>query len=44
MLYIGNHTSFIPAVRGIPFILETPNDDEGWAREITLLGNSYKEN
>lgn len=26
-----------PALEGIPFILETPNDDTGWAREITLL-------
>ena len=26
-----------PATRGIPFILETPNDDEGWRREISLL-------
>ena len=26
-----------PALEGIPFILETPNDDEGWKREIVLL-------
>ena len=26
-----------PALKGVPFILETPNDDEGWKREITLL-------
>ena len=26
-----------PALEGIPFILETPNDDEGWKREIALL-------
>ena len=26
-----------PALEGIPFILETPNDDEGWTREIALL-------
>ena len=26
-----------PALRGLPFILETPNDDAGWAREIALL-------
>ena len=26
-----------PALEGRPFILETPNDDEGWAREIALL-------
>ena len=40
LLRVINH----PAVRGIPFILETPNDDEGWAREIALLRNGYKEN
>ena len=33
-----------PALEGKPFILETPNDDEGWAREIALLRNGYKEN
>lgn len=26
-----------PALKGIPFILETPNDDDGWTREIALL-------
>ena len=31
-----------PATEGIPFILETPNDDEGWAHEIALLRNEYK--
>lgn len=31
-----------PALRGIPFILETPNDDEGWAREIALLRDAYE--
>lgn len=25
-----------PALEGIPFILETPNDDEGWKKEIAL--------
>ena len=40
LLRVINH----PAVRGIRFILETPNDDEGWAREIALLRNGYKEN
>lgn len=30
---IVNH----PALAGLPLILETPNDDEGWAREIALL-------
>ena len=33
-----------PATKGIPFILETPNDDEGWAREIALLRKEYEEN
>ena len=32
-----------PATKGIPFILETPNDDEGWAREIALLREEYEE-
>ena len=32
-----------PATNGIPFILETPNDDEGWAREIALLRKEYEE-
>ena len=26
-----------PALEGLPFILETPNDDAGWAAEITML-------
>lgn len=30
---IVNH----PALQGLPFVLETPNDDEGWAREIAML-------
>lgn len=30
-----------PALKGIPFILETPNDDEGWKREIALLRERY---
>ena len=29
-----------PALQGIPFILETPNDDEGWTKEIQLLRES----
>ena len=29
-----------PALQGIPFILETPNDDEGWTKEIRLLRES----
>ena len=31
-----------PALKGIPFILETPNDDEGWTREIALLRDAYE--
>ena len=31
-----------PALRGISFILETPNDDEGWTREIALLKERYE--
>ena len=31
-----------PALEGIPFILETPNDDEGWTREIALLRDAYE--
>lgn len=30
-----------PALSGIPFILETPNDDEGWTREIAALRKAY---
>ena len=30
-----------PALKGVPFILETPNDDEGWKREIALLRERY---
>lgn len=30
-----------PALEGKPFILETPNDDEGWTREIALLKEKY---
>ena len=32
-----------PASEGKPFILETPNDDEGWTREIALLRERYSE-
>lgn len=32
-----------PALKGIPFILETPNDDEGWTKEIALLREKYQE-
>lgn len=34
---IVNH----PALRDLPLILETPNDDAGWAREIALLRGMY---
>ena len=30
-----------PALKELPFILETPNDDEGYAREIALLKSRY---
>ena len=33
-----------PALEGIPFILETPNDDAGWAREIAMLREVYDKN
>ena len=32
-----------PALDDKPFILETPNDDEGWTREIALLRERYSE-
>lgn len=32
-----------PALRHLPFYLETPNDLEGYAREIALLRDAYKE-
>ena len=32
-----------PALDGKPFILETPNDDEGWTREIAFLRERYSE-
>jgi deoxyribonuclease IV len=31
-----------PRLEGIPFILETPNDDEGWAAEIRTLREAYE--
>ena len=31
-----------PALQGLPFILETPNDDEGWAAEIRNLREAYE--
>lgn len=32
-----------PALRNLPFYLETPNDLDGYAREIALLREAYKE-
>ena len=32
-----------PTLRDLPFILETPNDDAGYAVEIALLKSRYKE-
>lgn len=32
-----------PALQDIPFILETPNDDEGWTKEIAALRKAYEE-
>lgn len=32
-----------PALQGRPFILETPNDDEGWAKEIAYLREQHRE-
>lgn len=31
-----------PALRTLPFILETPNDDSGYAQEITLLRSLFE--
>ncbi len=38
MLRIANH----PQLAGRPFILETPNDDKGYAEEIALVRESMK--
>ena len=35
---IVNH----PALKGLPMILETPNDDAGWAKEIAMLRAAEK--
>ena len=32
-----------PALRSLPFVLETPNDNEGYAREIRLLRERFRE-
>ena len=37
LVRVINHS----ALRELPFILETPNDDAGYAREIALLKNKY---
>mgnify|MGYP004490850873 CR=1 FL=1 len=31
-----------PVLKGIPFILETPNDDKGWTEEIHLLRDAFE--
>ncbi len=38
LVRVVNH----PALQGLPFILETPNDDEGWKAEIALLRGNYR--
>lgn len=32
-----------PALHHLPFVLETPNDDEGWAQEIAMLRAAYNQ-
>lgn len=32
-----------PALQGLPFILETPNDDAGWTQEIAMLRKMAEE-
>ncbi|MDC7287129.1 deoxyribonuclease IV [Blautia schinkii] len=32
-----------PALQSLPFILETPNDDEGWTKEIAMLRQRRQE-
>lgn len=39
IIRIINH----PALKNLPFILETPNDHDGYAREIALLRSKFKE-
>ncbi|MGI6070791.1 MAG: deoxyribonuclease IV [Blautia sp.] len=39
LVKVVNH----PRLRGIPFILETPNDEAGWAEEIAYLKEHYEE-
>ncbi|MBO5303698.1 MAG: deoxyribonuclease IV [Lachnospiraceae bacterium] len=31
-----------PKLQGLPFVLETPNDDAGWAKEIELLRKLHR--
>lgn len=38
LIRVINH----PALRNLPFILETPNDEAGYAREIKMLKEAYK--
>lgn len=33
-----------PALYSLPFVLETPNDDEGWAKEIAMLREMFIQN
>lgn len=39
LVRVVNH----PSLRHLPFILETPNDEEGYAKEIALLRANYRE-
>lgn len=39
MTRIINH----PSLNGLPFILETPNDDAGWAAEIAMLKEMHRD-
>lgn len=39
LIRVINH----PAFKGLPFILETPNDIDGYAREIKFLRENYSE-
>ena len=38
LIKVINH----PKLKHLPFILETPNDHDGYAREIALLRSHYK--
>ena len=39
LIRVINH----PKLRGLPVILETPNDIEGYAREIKFLRENYSD-